>query len=70
MCRARGVFILPVGAKVFVFGSKISALATDGLVLSPLNPPAIRTVPLDSSVAVCLNLGLFMFPIAVNAPAP
>ena len=57
--------MLPVGVKVPVEGSYSSALARDA---RPQPPPAIKTFPSGSSVAVCPARGVVMLPTGVNAP--
>lgn len=57
--------MLPVVLNVPIVGSNTSALLK---VLFPTNPPAIRTLPLSSSVAVCLCLSVAMLPVALKSP--
>lgn len=57
--------MLPVVLNVPIDGSYISALLK---VLFPTNPPAIRTLPLSSSVAVCMCLSVAILPVALKSP--
>src|ERR1700722_15555911 len=45
--------MLPVSAHTCATGSKISALESEGLPLDSVYPPAAKTVPFASNVAVC-----------------
>ena len=58
--------MLPVGLNVRASGSYNSALAT---AWEPSQPPAIKTLPLLSSVAVWRTRPVDIVPTAVNTPA-
>ena len=62
-CRPRRVIGLPVRVNTPVEGSYNSALGS-----GPISSPTSRTLPLGSSVAEWLDLGVIMDPVAVNAP--
>lgn len=59
--------ILPVALKVPVDGSKSSALA-DALARLEVTPPAIKTWPSGSSVAVCQARDIVILRVAVKVP--
>src|SRR5262245_21028691 len=60
--------MLPVAAQVPVAGSYSSAeLSDDASSRSNATPPATRTSPLGSSVAVCSVRGVIMLPVTVHA---
>ncbi len=55
--------MLPVGEKLVLIGSNSSAESSN---VVSLNPPATRTFPLLSNVAVCNSRGVFMLPAEMN----
>jgi len=57
----------PVRVNTPVEGSYNSALAK-GLLKPPGIPPAIKTLPLSSRVAVCAARGVFMLLVGMNVP--
>lgn len=68
VCMWRGVFMSPVAVNVRVEGSYNSELAHTGQSLTTVKPPAIKTLPLVSNVAVWFCRGTFKFPVGVNVP--
>jgi len=71
LCTNRGVDIVPVTVNVPLTGSYSSALSR--IVLPPAKvacvcPPAIRTLPSGSRVALCPDLDIVISPVAANEP--
>jgi hypothetical protein len=58
-----------VNVQIPVAGSYSSALALGSLGASPAtDPPATKTKPDGSNVAVCANRGVFMLPVLLQVP--
>ena len=64
----RGVLRLPVAVHRPVTGLYSSALAVAEFVRRVVWPPATRTIPLPSSVAVAFSRALFRLPVSVHPP--
>ena len=69
VCHNRAVIMLPVGTKVPVSGSYNSALATESLKAVGETPPAIKTLPSASKVAVFHQRAVIIVPVGVKVPA-
>ena len=70
VCPSRAVVIEPVGLNVPVLGSYSSAEArkTGDPVASESCPPAMRTRPSASSVAVCTSRAVVIEPVGPKLP--
>jgi hypothetical protein len=70
VCLERGVVIGSVATNVFVDGSYTSALASVELPepFTLESPPAIKTFPSGSRVAVWLKRDVVISPVAVKVP--
>ena len=66
--KARNVVMLPVAVKFPVVESYSSALAVAPGVMG-IDPPAIKTLPLLSRVAVQPDRAVVIFPVGVKIPA-
>src|ERR1035437_2686690 len=70
VCKSRPVAIDAVALKAPVLGSYNSAEATTPTPTPPLplSPPAMRTRPSESNVAVCLLRTVVIDPVELKAP--
>src|SRR5919202_3273900 len=64
----RAVIMLPVAVHVPVLGSYSSALERVQVGSQGPKPPATKTFPLGSSVAVCSTRAVLMLAVAVHMP--